>query len=166
MADEILTPGDGQIRAMIIHAGNPVLSVPNGPRLEQAFGQLDLLVSIDIYRNETSRFAHYILPPTGPLEHGHFELALHSVAVRNTVKYSPPLLSPPADALHDWQILMELTARIESTTPVQSALAKARLKLIQHLGDEGMLDWLIRLGPYGKGFNSVHAVSQLLGNRQ
>lgn len=166
MADEILTPGDGQIRAMIIHAGNPVLSVPNGPRLEQAFGQLDLLVSIDIYRNETSRFAHYILPPTGPLEHGHFELALHSVAVRNTVKYSPPLLAPPGDALHDWQILAELTARIEATTPVQGALAKARLKLIQRLGDESMLDWLIRLGPYGKGFNSVHAVSQLLGKSQ
>ncbi|HVK99744.1 MAG TPA: molybdopterin-dependent oxidoreductase [Dongiaceae bacterium] len=162
MADEILTPGPGQIRGMIVHAGNPVLSVPNGKLLEQAFQQLDLVVSIDIYLNETSRLADYILPPTGPLEHGHYELGLHGVAIRNTVKYSPPLLPKPADALHDWQILAELTARLESGSATQTALAKAKLKFIQRLGDEGLLDWLIKLGPYGKGFSSVHAMSRWL----
>lgn len=163
MADEILTPGKDQIRAMIVHAGNPVLSVPNGRRLEAAFAQLELVVSIDIYKNETSRLAHYILPPTGPLEHGHFELALHAVAVRNTVKYSPPLLQKDKDALHDWEILAELTARVEARTPSQAVLARRKLKWIRRLGDEGMLDWLIRLGPYGKGFNSVHAVNRVMG---
>jgi anaerobic selenocysteine-containing dehydrogenase len=163
MADEIFTPGKDQIRAMIVHAGNPVLSVPNGKRLEAAFAQLELVVSIDIYKNETSRFAHYILPPTGPLEHGHFELALHAVAVRNTVKYSPPLLQRDKDALHDWEILAELTARVESRTPTQAVFARRKLQWIRRLADEGMLDWLIRLGPYGKGFNSVHAVNRVLG---
>ena len=166
MAEEILSPGPGQIRAMVIHAGNPVLSVPNGKLLEQAFGQLDLLVSIDIYLNETSRLADYILPSTGPLEHGHYERGLHAVAVRNTVKYSPPLLAPPPGALHDWQILAELTARLEmragGNATVAKAAARAKLALIQRLGDEGLLDWLIRLGPYGKGFSALHGLSRVL----
>ena len=151
MAEEILTPGAGQIKAMITHAGNPVLSVPNGKLLEEAFDQLEYMVCIDIYLNETTKHADIILPPTGPLEHGHYELGLHSVAIRNTVKYSPPLLKPPQGALHDWQILAELTARLESTSPLKTLAARSKLALIQRLTDEGMLDWLIRLGPYGKG---------------
>ncbi|MEE2730976.1 MAG: molybdopterin oxidoreductase family protein [Pseudomonadota bacterium] len=170
MAEEILTPGAGQIKAMITHAGNPVLSVPNGKLLEQAFEQLEYMVSIDIYLNETTKHADIILPPTGPLEHGHYELGLHGVAIRNTVKYSPPLLTPPEGALHDWQILAELTARLESTSALKKIGARTKLAFIRRLTDEGLLDWLLRLGPYGKGLplqflrqfirNGLHSFAQ------
>ncbi|MBA55290.1 MAG: dehydrogenase [Pseudomonadales bacterium] len=163
MAEEILTPGSGQIKAMITHAGNPVLSVPNGKLLEKAFDQLEYMVCIDIYLNETTKHADIILPPTGPLEHGHYELGLHSVAIRNTVKYSPPLLKPPEGALHDWQILAELTARLESTSAMKKVAARAKLALIKRLTDEGMLDWLIKLGPYGKGLPVTYLMLQILG---
>lgn len=166
MADEILTPGEGQIKAMLIHAGNPVLSVPNGKALEKAFDQLEFMVCFDIYLNETTRHADLILPPTGPLEHGHYELGLHTVAVRNTVKYSGPLLPKPEGTLHDWEILAQLSARLESKTAFTQTLAKTKLAIIQYLGDEGMLDWLIKLGPYGKGLPSVHLLSTLLSKSQ
>ena len=162
MAEEIMTPGAGQIKAMITHAGNPVLSVPNGKLLEQAFDQLEYMVSIDIYLNETTQHADIILPPTGPLEHGHYELGLHGVAIRNTVKYSPPLWQPPADSLHDWQILAELTAQLESTSPLKTFIAKSKLAFIKRMTDEGMLDWLLKLGPYGKGLPGVHQMSKLM----
>lgn len=162
MAEEILTEGPQQIRTMIIHAGNPVLSVPNGQELDEAFQQLDFLVCVDIYLNETTRHADIILPPTGPFEHGHYDLAMHTVAVRNTVKYSPPLITPPLGSLHDWEILAELTARLESKTRRSTIAAKAKLSLIKSLGDEGILDWMLRLGPYGMGFNTIHIGSKLL----
>jgi len=163
MAEEIMTPGAGQIKAMITHAGNPVLSVPNGKQLEQAFEQLEYMVSFDIYLNETTRHADIILPPTGPLEHGHYELGLHSVAIRNTVKYSPPLLPKPEGTLHDWEILAELTARLESTSPMKTLAARSKLRLIRRLGDEGILDWLLKLGPYGKGLPGVYGLLKLMG---
>lgn len=155
MAEEIMTPGEGQIKAMIIHAGNPVLSVPNGKALEEAFDSLDYMVSIDLFLNETSKFANIILPPTGPLEHGHYELGLHSVAVRNTVKYSPPLYPPAEGAMHDWQLLAELTAKIEGKSAVTKALAQSKLSFIKLLKDEGILDLLIKMGPYGKGLTPL-----------
>ena len=80
MSEEIETPGDGQIRAMITAAGNPVLSIPNGRRLEKALDQLEFMVSIDPYLNETTRHADVILPPTGPLERSHYDLALAGYA--------------------------------------------------------------------------------------
>ena len=89
LAEEIATPGEGQIRGLITLAGNPVLSVPNGRRLDSALGELDLMVSIDLYRNETTRHAHYILPPISPLESGPYDLALHAFTVRNTSAWSP-----------------------------------------------------------------------------
>ena len=91
MAEEMDTPGDKQIRALITHAGNPVLSTPNGRRLDEALARLQFMVAIDIYRNETTRHAHLILPPTFALEHDHYDLAFHAIAVRNTAKYSPAL---------------------------------------------------------------------------
>ena len=88
---------------MITHAGNPVLSTPNGKQLDQALESLDFMVSIDIYLNETTRHANIILPPTGILEHGHYDLIFNTLAVRNISKYSPPLITPPENTLHDWQ---------------------------------------------------------------
>src|SRR5690606_15961047 len=112
LAEEILTPGEGQIRALVTGAGNPVLSTPNGQQLEQALAGLEFMVSIDPYINETTRFANVILPPTSPLEHDHYDLVFHAFAVRNTAKYNPPIFPKPAGSLHDWEIFVALGERV------------------------------------------------------
>jgi anaerobic selenocysteine-containing dehydrogenase len=112
LAEEMETPGSGQIRAFVSLAGNPVLSTPNGARLERALAGLDFMVSVDPYLNETSRHAHLVLPPVSPLERDHYDLVFHVLAVRNTARYSPALFTPPADAREDWQILHGLARRI------------------------------------------------------
>src|ERR687886_779336 len=81
LAEEIDTPGEGQVRALIVHAGNPVISAPNGARLERALPGLELMVCFDFYLNETTRHADYILPPTSPLECADYDLALNMLAV-------------------------------------------------------------------------------------
>src|SRR5262249_44327063 len=91
LAEEMSEPGAGRIRALITSAGNPVLAAPNGARLERELAQLEYMVSIDPYLNETTRHAHVILPPTSALEHDHYGIALHVLAVRNTAKWRPPL---------------------------------------------------------------------------
>lgn len=149
LADEILTPGKGQIRAMITSAGNPVLSLPDGRKVDKALQQLDFMVSIDFYLNETTRHADIILPPTGPLEHGHYDLVLNMVSVRNTAKYSAPLYKPMPDTRHDWQIFNELTRRLQSHSPLKWAASEAQYMAIKKLGDEGILDLALKTGPYG-----------------
>ena len=151
LAEEIETPGEGQIRALITVAGNPVLSTPNGRRLERALGNLELMVSLDLYRNETSRHAHYILPPTSQLEQSHYDLALSAFAVRNTAKYSPALFTPPADAKADWQILLELTTRLAKRRGGLARLAGPVAKrVLAKLGPDGIVDQLLRWGSYGR----------------
>src|SRR6185369_4492661 len=100
LAEEILTPGDGQVKALVTLAGNPVLSTPNGRELDRALESLEFMVSIDPYINETTRHAHIILPPTSPLERGHYDLAFHVLAIRNTTKFSPVLFERDKEALH------------------------------------------------------------------
>lgn len=117
LSEEIETPGSGQIRALFVVAGNPVLSTPNGRRLDNALADLDLMVSVDMYRNATSRRAHYILPPAGPLERDHYGLFLLPIAVRNFAKYSAPLFEAEQGALQDWEILRGLAAAIEGVEP-------------------------------------------------
>lgn len=108
LAEDILVPGKGQIKAMIINAGNPILSTPNGTQLKTAFESLDFLVSIDIYINETSSLADIILPPATGLEVDHYDIVFHSLAVRNTSKYSQALYKPVKGAKYDWQIFKGL----------------------------------------------------------
>lgn len=112
LADEILTEGDGQIKAMITIAGNPVLSTPNGKQLEKALESLDFMVAIDIYLNETSKHAHIILPSTTGLETAHYDLIFHQLAVRNTAKYNETLFDRKENQRHDWEILNALTERM------------------------------------------------------
>jgi len=112
LAEEIETPGRGQLRALITLAGNPVLSAPNGTHLDRALPTLDLMVAIDCYRNETTRHAHYILPPVSPLERDHFDLTFNLLSVRNVVKYSPPLFPPREGARDDWEILRDLASAL------------------------------------------------------
>jgi anaerobic selenocysteine-containing dehydrogenase len=147
LAEEILTPGPGRVRALVTSAGNPVLSTPNGAQLDRALAGLDFMVSVDFYLNETTRHAHLILPPTSPLEHDHYDLAFYTLSVRNAARYSPAVFSAPRGALHDWEIFLGLQRRLERGT-------KARLKhaALGALKPHGMLDMGLRTGPYGAGF--------------
>jgi anaerobic selenocysteine-containing dehydrogenase len=112
LADEILTPGDNQIKAMVTIAGNPVLSTPNGKHLEEAFESLEFMVAIDIYLNETTKYADIILPTTTGLETPLYDLVFHQFAIRNTAKYSEALFEKNKEQRHDWEILKELTTRL------------------------------------------------------
>jgi anaerobic selenocysteine-containing dehydrogenase len=151
LAEEIATPGRGQVRALFTFAGNPVLSTPNGVQLDAALAQLDFMVSVDLYVNETTRHAHLILPPTSPLERSHYDIALSGFAVRNVAKYSPPLLPKPAGALHDHEILAQLTRRLRRAprTPGARLQQFVRDLLVRRLGPDGVLDWMLRTGRYG-----------------
>jgi anaerobic selenocysteine-containing dehydrogenase len=113
MREEIETPGDGQIRAMLTVAGNPVLSTPDGRRLGEAFDSLDFMAAIDIYVNETTRHADVILPPTTALERDHYDIVFHGLAVRNTARFTPAALPKPEGALHDHEIYRELALRVQ-----------------------------------------------------
>lgn len=152
LAEEIETPGDGQLRAMITLAGNPVLSTPNGTRLERALPQLDSLIAIDFYLNETTRHAHLILPPTFALERDHYDVVFHLLAVRNTAKYSPALFEPAPDARHDWQILLDLSTRLMALRRQRLRAAAVRA-LLGRLGPTGIVGLLLRFGPYGQGWH-------------
>ena len=112
LADEILTPGKGQIKAMVTIASNPVLSTPNGKQLEKAFESLEFMVAIDIYLNETTKYANIILPTTTGLETPVYDLVFHQFAIRNTAKYAEALFEKSKDQRHDWEILKELTNRL------------------------------------------------------
>ncbi|MEL6977210.1 MAG: molybdopterin-dependent oxidoreductase [Pseudomonadota bacterium] len=120
----------GPIRGLVTFAGNPVLSTPNGGRLDRAFGQLEFMVSIDIYLNETTRHADLILPPATGLEASHYDIAFHNLAVRNTAKYSPAVFEIGPEQKRDYEILQLLAARLKGrndatiVTPEQ-ALAMA-----------------------------------------
>jgi anaerobic selenocysteine-containing dehydrogenase len=112
LAEEITTPGEGQVRGLLTIAGNPVSSTPSGHRLDEALAGLDVMVSIDFYVNETTRHADVILPPTGPLERDHYDLIFHTLAVRDTARWSPALFEPEPGARHDWEIARDLGAAL------------------------------------------------------
>jgi anaerobic selenocysteine-containing dehydrogenase len=154
LAEEILTEGRGQIKALVTSAGNPVLSTPNGRELDRALASLEFMASIDFYINETTRHAHIILPPTSSLERGHYDLVFHLLAVRNTAKYSPALFEPADDTRHDWEILLELQTRMKEDGAFASRFGRVTRNLIRHFfGPERMLDVALRFGPYGAGVN-------------
>ncbi len=143
LAEEIQTPGPGKIRAMVTSCGNPVLSTPNGGQLDDALAGLDLMVSIDIFLNETTRHADYILPPATGLEVAHYDLTFHALAIRNTTRYSEPMLPKSPDARYDWEIFDELRLRLEHDD-FGSATAPTLTN------PETKLDLGLRYGPYGQ----------------
>src|SRR5262245_24217037 len=106
LAEEIETPGPGQVRAVITLAGNPVLSAPNGARLGAALERLDFMVSVDLYLNETTRFADVILPGCSPLEDVHYDIAFPQFAYRNTARVSAAVLPRTPGQLAEWEILL------------------------------------------------------------
>lgn len=144
LAEEIMTPGEGQIRAMITHAGNPVLSSPNGKQLEEAFSSLDFLVCIDVFLNETTRHADLILPPAAFLEVDHYDFVFNHLAVRNNAKFSAALFAPKKGQWYDWQIAKTL---IKDLAPI----AKYPLRRMFHWGTpRRLLNLGLLTGPYGK----------------
>ena len=180
LAEEIDTVGEGQIKAMITIAGNPVLSAPDGDRLDRALDSVDFMLSIDPYLNETTRHADVILPPPPPAQSAHFDIALNNLAVRNNVRYSPPALpldarpdepeilsrialilyglGPDGDpALVDDQVIATTLTKetADPDSPVAGrAVDELTAMLVRGAGYERRLDMMLRLGPYGDGFGA------------
>jgi len=171
MAEEIETPGEGQVRALITVATNPVLSSPDGPRLAKALDSLDFMVSLDIYLNETTRHADVILPGLSPLEDLHYDVAFPQLSWRNHARYSAPVLPRPEGQPEEWQTLLKLTAIVQG----QGAQQDANLLDDQQFADDANrlfgphaaaviaatgslrgpqrgLDVALRSGPYGDQF--------------
>ena len=181
LAEEIDTPGEGQIRAMITIAGNPVLSAPDGDRLSKALDGVGFMLSIDPYLNETTCHADVILPPPPPSRSGHFDFALNNLAVRNNARYSPPVLpladgrpdeaeilsrialilygaGPDGDpALVDAQVIATTLGKevADEHSPVAGRdVEELTAMLTGERGYERRLDMMLRLGPYGDAFGA------------
>ncbi len=181
MTEEITTPGEGQIRAMITVAGNPVLSTPDGAALDEALAGLEFMVSVDPYLNETTRRADVILPPPPPTRSGHYDIAFTELSVRNVARYSPAVVALQEGELEEATILARLTliaAGQQASTPASALddgiVAKTLAKAVADPGSpvEGRdpaelaaaltgdtptdrrLDMLLRLGAYGDGFGA------------
>ncbi len=155
LAEEMDTPGAGQVRALVVHAGNPVLSAPNGPRVDAALAGLDAMIAFDIYVNETTRHAHLILPPTFGLQHDHFPLLFHGVAVRNFAKYTDAVLPKPQGARHDWEAITDLAVRLIARRGVVGRITAPIVRAaVRALPPLRLLSLLLRFGPRG-----AHGVS-------
>jgi anaerobic selenocysteine-containing dehydrogenase len=181
LAEEIDTPGDGQVRGLITVAGNPVLSTPDAGRLDRTLSSLDFMVSVDVYRNETTRHADVILPPERALARGHYDLAFYQLSVRNIANYSPPAVELEPEEKAEAEILLRLagiaagdgagddTAALDDlvvTGLVQRAVQRVgsnvegrdpdevMAALAPRRGPERILDLMLRTGPYGDGFGA------------
>jgi anaerobic selenocysteine-containing dehydrogenase len=178
LPDEIETPGEGQVRALITVAGNPVLSNPDSVRLDATLASLEFMVSVDIYCNETTRHADVILPAESLLARGHYDIALRSLGVRNVAHYSPPAVELDPDEYPEWRTLVRLGAILQGLGHgddvvdavddfvlrglVDKAVARpgpvegrdpdeliADLSAGGRRGPERVVDLMLRTGPYG-----------------
>ncbi len=183
MADEITTPGTGQLRAMVTIAGNPVLSTPNSDQLDAALSELEFMVSVDIYLNETTRHADVILPSPSALQKSHYDLLLLQFAVRNVANFSPPVLALDDDQPDEWEILAKLALIAQGAgADADAAIVDDMMirSLIESLvrdehssvfgrdvedllvelskggrrGPDRMIDLAIQTGPYGAAFGA------------
>jgi anaerobic selenocysteine-containing dehydrogenase len=156
LAEEIETPGEGQVRALVTYAGNPVLSVPNGRRLQKAIESLEFMVSVDLYVNETTRHADLILPPAWALTEEHWDALTPSFAIRNFARMSPPLFERKADELADWEILAELAYRLgggpTGMKPVDAVLRWTRKLGLFEWDPDTTAAMMVRIGPHGDRF--------------
>ncbi|WP_394360164.1 molybdopterin-dependent oxidoreductase [Amycolatopsis sp. SB7-3] len=169
LADEIETPGEGQVRALVTISGNPALSTPNSARLSEALRQLDFMVSLDVYLNETTRHADVILPGPSPMERPHYDVALYALAVRNVANWTPQTLE--TDMPQEWVTLLRLAGIAAGQGPdvdvaafdtmvagetarrtgVDLSLAEGRT------GPARMIDLMLRGGPYGLSLADLEA---------
>jgi anaerobic selenocysteine-containing dehydrogenase len=160
LADEILTPGDGQVRALICVGGNPCVSTPHAARLSEALDQLDFMVSLDVYLNETSRHADVILPGPVPLARDHFDLVFYQLSVRNVAHWTPAVLE--TDLPQEWETLLRLVGVVTGQGPSAdvaalddfvAAQAAQRAGLDAAIagtrrGPARLVDLMLRAGPY------------------
>jgi anaerobic selenocysteine-containing dehydrogenase len=153
LADEIETAGPGQVRGLVVSAGNPVLSTPDGGRLDRLLPRLEFMVAIDPYLNETTRHAHVVLPPTSSLERSHYDVALLGYAVRNVAKFCAPVFEREPESRHDWEICLELWTRLGlpgvPLGPAGKVAGRAIRRIFRRVGPEGLVDVALRAGPYG-----------------
>jgi anaerobic selenocysteine-containing dehydrogenase len=181
LAEEIDTPGDGQVRALVTIAGNPAVSTPNAGRLDAALATLDFYVAVDPYVNETTRHADVILPVPTALQKGHYDVALLQLAVRNVANYSPPVLPRAAGQPDEWEVLARLALVIQGmgatadpalvddlllqglighavTDDTSPIFGRDVDEIVASLGDrrgpERIVDFMLRTGPYGEGFGA------------
>lgn len=135
MAEEILTPGQGQIRAMVTVAGNPVLSTPDGRTLDRAFESLEFMVAVDIFLNETTRHADLILPPASSLKHDHYDSVFNAFAVRNVARFNNAIWPRGGDERHDWEILGALAQTIAHTMGREARAAMSTRETVERVLD-------------------------------
>jgi anaerobic selenocysteine-containing dehydrogenase len=183
LAEEIATPGEGQLKGLVTLAGNPVLSAPEGDRLDAALPQLEAMISLDNYLNETTRHAHVVLPGLSPLEQPHYDEMIWSWAIRSAGKYSPALFEPEPDAErpHEWEILLKLAGIAQGTparqvdphavdalffaglvatvaarpsSPIQGRDPGEIVAATPGRGPERLLDFALRTGPWGDGYGA------------
>ncbi|HSI81060.1 MAG TPA: molybdopterin-dependent oxidoreductase [Solirubrobacterales bacterium] len=181
LGEEIATPGEGQVRALVTIAGNPVVSSPDAAGLERAIEGLDFQLAVDLYVNETTRHADVILPAPDPLGKAHYDFALYQLAVRSIANYSPPVLPRPPGQPDEWEIIVRLAGIaagqgpdadvdawdrlvLETLVRREVALPGSRLEgrepeeLIEALGEargpERVLDFMLRAGPFGDAFGA------------
>ncbi len=175
MAEEMELRGEHQVHALITVAGNPVLSVPNGKRIHAAMDTLDFMVAFDFYINETTSQADIIIPSTTQLEHSNYDFLFSATCVRNFAHYSPQVFASQPEALDQWQIINEVTARmhgmsradldammldgmiaqLQANAPELAHLSvdDIKQKTAAHEGPERLLDIMLRAGPYGDKFD-------------
>lgn len=151
MAKEITMPGKGQIRALFVSSGNPVLSVPNGEELEEAVKQLELMVAIDLYVTDTSRHADYVLPATTFLEREDFPSVFLTFSAKPFVQWAEPVLAPRGEARQEWEIIEQISRRI-GTTPASAWPLRALGRLGLRMSPRRLIDLGLRLGPRGDLF--------------
>ncbi|HEY8001169.1 MAG TPA: molybdopterin-dependent oxidoreductase [Solirubrobacterales bacterium] len=181
LTEEITTPGEGQVRALVTIAGNPLVSTPDAAALEAAVETLDFMVSLDIYVNETTSHADVILPAPEPLAKAHYDYALYQLAVRSVANYSAPVIDLPEGTPQEWEILLRLAAIAagqgpdadleawddlvvqtligrEVALPGSSIEGRSAAEIGEALGDrrgpERVLDFMLRVGPFGDGFGA------------
>lgn len=175
LAEEIATPGPGQIKLLVNVAANPVISVPDSARLEAALPELECMIAIDNYLNETTRFAHVILPGPSPFEVPHFDDLLWGFATHSAGKWSDAIF--PLERPDEWEILIRLgqvlAGKHDADTDVAaiddswfSVLCRVKgldperiLPLYDHGGPERMIDWAIRVGPFGDRYGERDGVT-------
>ncbi len=178
LAEEIDTPGDGQIRALVTVAGNPVISAPGARRLGSALAGLDAMISVDSWLNETTRYADVILPGLSPLERPHSDDLYWAYSVASCLKWSDPVFDPDPARPGEWELLLRLGASVFGTpipdadvtalddlyvggmigmlcdganSPLAGRDSAQAMAALPDRGPARMVDLGIRLGPWGDG---------------
>ena len=148
MPDEITRPGPRQLRGLVVASGNPALSSPSARTVDEALGELDLLICVDLYLTETARLADLVLPPMSQLERAQLDVVFPAFSVRNNARWSPNAVEPPADAQEDWDILLRLAVELLDW-PGAGLVRRLVRGLLRVVDAHQVVSLLILTGPQG-----------------